>query len=80
MLGYSVVNTKGQVTLPAQIRKEAGIKPQDKIMVLKEDDKILIVPLADFHYLRGSVPMREVPADFKKLRQEFIEYLGTRKH
>ena len=78
MIGYSLVNSKGQVTIPSDIRKKIGIKPGEKVVIKHEDGKVSVAPVGDFKSFRGSVPAREVPADFDKLRQEFVKnYLGT---
>jgi len=79
MIGYSVVNIKGQVTIPADIRKITGVKPQDRVAVLKEDDRIVIQPLPDIFSLMGSVKPKTKPEDLRKMRQKFIDYLSSRK-
>ncbi|KKS98171.1 MAG: hypothetical protein UV73_C0003G0113 [Candidatus Gottesmanbacteria bacterium GW2011_GWA2_43_14] len=79
MIGYSVVNIKGQVTIPSEIRKKLGVDPQDKVMIMKEDDKIVIHTLPDFFSLMGSVKPKSKPEDLKKMRRQFIDYLSSRK-
>ena len=79
MIGYSVVNIKGQVTIPADIRKIIGVEPQDKVMVMKEEDRIIIQPMPDIFSLMGSVKPKSKPEDLKKMRQKFIDYLSSRK-
>jgi AbrB family looped-hinge helix DNA binding protein len=38
----SSVSTKGQVTLPMQLRKLTGIKPGDKVVIAIEHDEIVV--------------------------------------
>ena len=38
----SSVTTKGQVTIPAELREKLGIKPGDKVGFVAEGDRILI--------------------------------------
>lgn len=38
----SSVTTKGQVTIPAELREKLGIKPGDKVGFIAEGDRILI--------------------------------------
>lgn len=78
MLGYSVVNSKGQVTIPASIRKELGIKPGKTVLITKSDDKISISASEGYKSLRGIIKT-DVKTDFKKMREMFHEYYGTRK-
>ena len=39
-----IIDSKGRVSLPAEIRKELGIKPGDKIRVFLEGKKIIFIP------------------------------------
>lgn len=79
MIGYSVVNTKGQVTLPAHIRKSLGVAPGNTVMVSRTADAIIVQPVPDIFLLKGSVDPRSRPEQFKKMRQQFKKYLGSRK-
>ena len=38
------VREKAQITIPSGIRKELGIKKGDYLEIVKEDDKIVIIP------------------------------------
>ncbi len=38
------VREKAQITIPSRIRKELGIKKGDYLEIIKEDDKIVIIP------------------------------------
>jgi len=38
------VREKAQITIPNRIRKELGIKEGDYLEIVKEDDKIVIIP------------------------------------
>ena len=40
----SSVSPKGQVTLPAEIRRTLGIKPRDKVVIRLEKGKVEITP------------------------------------
>ena len=44
MPAYSKVTRHGQVTLPASVRKELGIKEGDLVEVTVEDDKAVLSP------------------------------------
>ena len=79
MIGYSVVNTKGQVTIPADMRRSLRVKSGETVVVTKIADGVVIKPMPDVFSLRGSVIPRKQPEDFKAMRKQFVEYLGTRK-
>jgi antitoxin PrlF len=40
----SSVSTKGQITLPAEIRKRLGIKPRDKVALTIEAEALIVKP------------------------------------
>lgn len=79
MIGYTVVNQKGQVTVPANIRRFIGLEPKEKVMVSLADNLIMIKLIPDIYSLKGSIKPRKKPEDFKKMREAFKEYLGARK-
>ncbi|MBI2641059.1 AbrB/MazE/SpoVT family DNA-binding domain-containing protein [Candidatus Roizmanbacteria bacterium] len=79
MLGYSTVTQKGQITVPADIREELGLLPRQKVVIIMQGDSVFIKPVANFYTLRGSVKSKRRPADYKRMRKNFIEHLTKRK-
>lgn len=73
------ITQKGQVTIPAKIRRELGLLPKQKVIIVKEADGAKIKPVKDFFSLFGSVKPRSRPENFKAMRKEFIKYLSKRK-
>ena len=70
-MSVSRLTRKGQTTIPKDIRKFLRLEPEDKILYLVEGEKVILKPLkGNILELRGSVPARKEPIDFKKLRQE----------
>ncbi|MDR0958909.1 MAG: AbrB/MazE/SpoVT family DNA-binding domain-containing protein [Propionibacteriaceae bacterium] len=41
---YSTISTKGQITLPAEIRRELGLKPGQKVGMSVKDGSVVIAP------------------------------------
>jgi len=41
----SCVTTKGQVTIPAEVRKKLGIHQGDRVGFVYEDGKVIILPV-----------------------------------
>lgn len=71
MFRQSTITAKGQVTIPAEMRKALGLKPGDKVSFGLEDHSIRIEPaksslLAGY----GAVKLRGGTKDWKKVRQE----------
>src|SRR6266704_3505732 len=42
--GLSSVSPKGQITIPAEMRRELGIKPKDKVALSLENGQLTVVP------------------------------------
>lgn len=52
------VTVKGQVTIPAAIRKQFGIQPHDSVEFQVENDRITLIPVVPLKNLRGAVKRR----------------------
>jgi AbrB family looped-hinge helix DNA binding protein len=69
-MAVSIVTTKGQTTIPKEIRTFLKLEAKDKILYQVENDKVIMRPLkGDIFDLRGSVKTEEKPVDFGKLRK-----------
>lgn len=66
----STVTQKGQVTIPADIREQLGIKPKDRVRFEVEDGVVLLKPIGSkiLEYY-ASVPM-QLPENDRTLREE----------
>ena len=65
----SVVTSKGQTTIPKQIRELLKLKPNDRLFYLVEEGKVVLKPLhGDILELRGSVPAKKRSEDFDAIR------------
>lgn len=49
----ATVSTKGQITLPVVARRALGIKPQDRVTIVMENNGIVIKAAPDFMKLAG---------------------------
>jgi AbrB family looped-hinge helix DNA binding protein len=65
----SVVTSKGQTTIPKEIRTLLKLKPKDRLLYFVEEGKVILKPLhGNILELRGSVSPRERPEDFDAIR------------
>ena len=75
----TVVTRKGQITLPAEMRRLLGIKQGDKVAVTLveaegEQPHISLQPVRSVAEMTfGAVRARKRPEDFKELRRKFEE-------
>jgi AbrB family looped-hinge helix DNA binding protein len=60
------VSKKYQVVIPEKIRKEAGIKPGDKLIAISKHKILHYVPLKSIKETKGVIP----GLDTKDLRDE----------
>ena len=63
---YSSVSPKGQITLPADMRRELGIEPKDQVAITLVDGTVQVVPAVQRlrrHF--GSVPPLSPPREWK---------------
>lgn len=68
----SRMTSKGQVTIPAEIRAELGLKPRDSVQFAREGDRIVIRPM-ESALLRSyrSIPALDPPMTDRELRDAF---------
>jgi len=69
----SVLTSKGQMTIPKQVRKALNLKPSEKVIIVVDGDQAIIKPLrGNILDIGGSIQItdRGKPADFKKIREE----------
>ena len=68
-MSVSVLTSKGQTTIPKDVRNLLGLEPNDKIFYMVEGKRVILKPLkGNILDLRGSVATKDKPIDFKKLR------------
>ena len=66
-MSLSTISTKGQITLPARLRRKLGIKAHDRVRVEFADNAIVIKPVADLFEFEGFLG-KALPANVEKRR------------
>ncbi len=67
----STVTTKGQVTLPVEVREHLGVNPGDRITFIVDDAGAILVTsprYPDVASLRGAAGSLERPLPWRKVR------------
>lgn len=60
------VSPKGQVVIPAELRRKFGMKPGSRVAVMEEEGRIVVIPLppdpirGSFGMLKGSGLLEEL--------------------
>jgi AbrB family looped-hinge helix DNA binding protein len=73
------VTSKGQVTIPSKLRRELKILEGEKLLVIREENAIKIIPVpklsklagVDEEVFRGRKPSEEIEAMRKEWSKEF---------
>jgi len=76
-----VLTSKGQMTIPKEVRKALNLRPSEKVIIVVEGDQAIIKPLkGTLLDLGGSVkiPDAEKPIDFRRVREEVKRKVAKR--
>jgi AbrB family looped-hinge helix DNA binding protein len=69
----AVLTSKGQMTIPKEVRKALNLKPSDKVIITVEGREAVIKPLrGNILDIGGSIKIseKEKPVDFHRVREE----------
>ena len=70
----ATVTERGQLTLPAEVRRLLGIEPRQKVAFLIEDDQVRLVPVKyTLESAFGSVPPLNRPENFEQIIEEAMD-------
>lgn len=76
MANYAKVSSKGQITLPASVRKFLKAEPGTTLEIVQEGEGIYITAVkGDISALQGAV-QTDKEQDFKAIRQKVMEDLA----
>ena len=63
----TTITQRGQVTIPAEVRRLLGLKPKDKVTFTIEDGDVRLAPASfDLASAYGSVKPKQQPEDFEE--------------
>lgn len=69
-MAISTISTKGQITLPGEMRRKLNIKPKDRVMLKIEGDSIVIKKAPDFFELQGFLgPAKSAEEESMQMRK-----------
>ncbi len=78
MLVTAKITSKGQITLPREIRKFLNVQEGNVIAFEKEDDRIVVKPARTLKEFKGLLKNRGRAADFDEMRKKAKEYIGRK--
>lgn len=71
----STVTTKGQITIPVEIRRWLQLQPHQRVTFIKDNDQVVIKKSPNILDLMGSLKSPKSTSD-KDWDQAVIEYVG----
>jgi AbrB family looped-hinge helix DNA binding protein len=77
----SILSSKGQMTIPKEVRKALNLRPSEKVIIVVEGNRAILQPLrGNLLDIGGSVKItdREKPIEFKKVREEVRKRVGRK--
>ncbi|MEM7589536.1 MAG: AbrB/MazE/SpoVT family DNA-binding domain-containing protein [Myxococcota bacterium] len=70
----SRITSKGQTTIPADIRRSLGLSAHDRLGYELDGDRLIVYPLrGTILDHRGTVKPRNRPEDFRAIREQVME-------
>jgi len=72
------MTSKGQITIPKEVRRLLKAEVGSVIVFEKEDERFFLRPTKTLLDYRGYLKGRKKPADFETLREKAKEYLAEK--
>ena len=65
------ISSRGYIVLPAKLRKEMNLKPGTRVLITKENDKIILQPICSFTEKLSGITKQS----FGKTPQDVEKYI-----
>jgi len=65
------LSSKGQIVIPAKIRKELKLSKGDKLLLERKGDVIILRPVVKLSTLRGIDNIEGATEELKRIREEW---------
>jgi len=65
------LSSKGQIVIPAKIRKELKLSKGDKLLLERRGDTIILRPVVKLSKLRGVDKIEGASEEIEKMREEW---------
>ena len=65
------ISSKGQIVIPAKLRRELGLEVGDRLIVDRKEDAIILKPVVKLSKLRGVDKLKGVSEEVDEIRKEW---------
>jgi len=69
------LSSKGQIVIPAKVRKKFSLKTGDSLVIVEEKDAIRLQPLVNLSELWGIDNLKDTRAVLNEMRKEWDDEL-----
>jgi len=78
-MDLSTLTSKGQFTIPVDLRRELELHAGDRLSCFVEDDRLIIVPAkSSLKNLKGCVPKPEKPVSLEEMEAAIMDEAASR--
>lgn len=74
----SKITSKGQITLPKEVRKLLNVQEGNVVIFEKENDKIVIKPARTLRDFKGLLKNINTKENYDEIRKKTKKYVGKR--
>ncbi|MEW6713521.1 MAG: AbrB/MazE/SpoVT family DNA-binding domain-containing protein [Nitrospirota bacterium] len=78
MTALAKVTSKGQITLPKEVRELLHIQPGSIVIFEKEEERLVVKTARTLQDFKGVLQGRQKQADFEEMRKKAKEYVGKK--
>jgi AbrB family looped-hinge helix DNA binding protein len=78
MVATAKITSKGQITLPKEVRELLDVHTGSVVVFEKEDDKVVIKPARTLQEFKGILKGHGKAAGFDQVRERVKEYRGKK--
>jgi AbrB family looped-hinge helix DNA binding protein len=78
MVVTAKITSKGQITLPKELRKFLNVHAGNVVVFEKEDDKVVIKAARTLKEFKGCLKSKGKAANFKEMRKKAKVYIGKK--
>ena len=78
MTALAKVTSKGQITLPKEVRNLLRIKTGSIVVFEEENEKLIVKAAKTLQDFKGSLKGRRGTSDFEEMREKAKEHIGKK--
>ena len=78
MTALAKVTSRGQITLPKEVRDVLRVRTGSIVVFEREDEKLIVKTVKTLQDFKGALKGRQRRADFEEMRKKAKEYVAKK--